>query len=272
MPMLNLLHKETVAALRLSIPRPIDENSSYVIKIAETMKELESAYRLRFEVFNIELDEGLDSSFLSGLDKDEYDDQFLHLIVIDKANGKVIATYRIQNYAMARQGMGFYSASRFEFMKFPDQVQRQGLEVSRACIAKNHRNSKVFYALWKGLALMLYENRLRYFFGCCSIPSRNSQDANGVVKLLQTMAVYHENIYVQPLPEFNCDYRDEDPDITKVMLPPLFNLYLRFKCRVCSAPCKDDEFKTITFLIIYDAKSVSYKHHSMFLGNRRRIF
>ena len=270
--MLNTLHKETESALNLFIPRPIDENSSYVIKIADTMMELESAYRLRFEVFNIELDEGLDSSFLAGLDKDEYDDQFLHLIVVDKTNDKVIATYRIQNHAMAQQGIGFYSASRFDFADFPQEIQQHGLEVSRACIAKNHRNSKVFYALWKGLALMLYENKLRYFFGCCSIPSRNSQDANGVVKLLQTMAVYHKNVYVQALPEFTCTYQDEDTDITKVMLPPLFNLYLRFKCRVCSSPCKDDEFKTITFLVVYDTRSASDKHHSMFLGNREKLF
>ena len=250
----------------------IEENSNYIVKIATTQQEIEAAYRLRYEVFNLELDEGLDVSFLRGIDKDEYDEQFSHLIIIDKNIQKVIATYRIQNYDMAQCGKGFYSASRFDFKSFPHKVQQQGLEVSRACIAKNYRSSKVFYLLWKGLALTLYENNLRYFFGCCSIPSRNTQDANGVVKLLKTMAVYHNNIYVLPLPNFECAYIDEDVDITRVSLPALFNLYLRFKCRVCSAPCKDDEFKTITFLVVHDAKTVSDKHHNMFLGNRSRIF
>lgn len=270
--MLRRIQEKMEPEAEIFIPKPINENNNYLVKIADNKTEIDAAYRLRYEVFNIELDEGLDTSFLLGIDQDEYDDQFLHLIVIDKSIQKVIATYRIQNYAMAQNGRGFYSASRFDFSAFPQEIQTRGLEVSRACIAKNYRSSKVFYLLWKGLALMLYENKLRYFFGCCSIPSRNPQDANGVVKLLQTMAVYHDKIFVHPLPNFECIFVNEETDITKVTLPALFNLYLRFKCRVCSAPCKDDEFKTITFLVVYDAQSVSDKHHSMFLGNRVRLF
>lgn len=253
------------------IPQPIDEDNNWVVKIAETKEELETVYRLRYEVFNLEMNIGHNSSSPNKQDKDGYDEQFLHLIVISKKTNKIIATYRIQNYTMARTGIGFFSAGLFDFDQFPLEIQQYGLEVSRACIAKEFRNSKVFHFLWRGLAILLYENRLRYFFGCSSVPSTNNQDANGLVKLLQTMDAYHNEIYVKARPGFECVYQDKQVDITKVILPPLFNLYLRFKCYVCSAPSREQGIRAIDFLTIYDAKSVSKRHHRMFLGDRKNL-
>jgi putative hemolysin len=40
----------------------------YRLRLAETPQEREAACRLRFRVFNIELGEGLDSSYETGLD------------------------------------------------------------------------------------------------------------------------------------------------------------------------------------------------------------
>lgn len=252
------------------IPQPIVEDSNWIVKIAETRQELDTVYKLRYEVFNLELNVGFDSSFFSEQDKDVYDDQFLHMVVIDKKSEKVIATYRVQNYAMARAGVGFLSAAQFNFNQFPLHIQQQGLEVSRACIARKFRNSKVFHFLWRGLAILLYENRLRYFFGCSSVPSTNNQDANGLVKLLQAMEAYHSEIYVEAQPGYECAYKDEEVDITQVVLPPLFNLYLRFRCYVCSAPSREEGFKTIDFLTVYDASTISDRHRKMFFGDRKK--
>ena len=255
----------------LSIPTSLAENEHYQIKIAETPKELQQVYRLRFEVFNLELDEGFDSSYQLGIDKDEYDEQFLHLVVFHKPSRQVVATYRVQNYAMAAGGLGFYSNSIFNMTSLPIDVQRNMLELGRACIARQHRNSSVFFLLWQGIAEILYENRLRYFFGCNSVPSRNPQDANGIVKLLRTMQVYHQDFYLPTQSQYKCPYKDQEADITKINLPALFNLYLRFKCQICSEPALDRDFKTIVFLIAYDYRRVSDKYHKMFLGNRPRM-
>ena len=43
------------------------EAGRYVVRFARTPEELDAALRLRFEVFNLELSEGLASSFLTGL-------------------------------------------------------------------------------------------------------------------------------------------------------------------------------------------------------------
>lgn len=254
----------------LHIPDIIIEKNGFIVKIASTQEEIMQVYRLRFEVFNLELGEGLDSSYMSGIDKDEFDEQFMHLAVIDKSNNKVAATYRIQTYDMAQKHQGFYSAQRFDFKDFPKQIQQTGLEVSRACISRIYRSSKVFFLLWQGLAIVLLNNNMRYFFGCSSIPSTNPQEANDMIKLFEAMAVNHPNIRLKTLPKYKCTYKNTEVDISKVNLPQLFNIYLKFHCQICSDPCFDEPFKTITFLTLHDTKNVPQRTVDLFLGNSNK--
>ena len=235
-----------------NIKNPIIETKDYLVKIADRKDDVEQAYRLRFEVFNLELGEGLDNSYEKGLDIDDFDNQFLHLVLIYKKTSKVIATYRIQNYELAKLGKGFYSATRFNFDDLPMDMQKNGIETSRACVGRLYRNSSVFFLLWKGLAIIMKQTNMRYFFGCSSVMSTNPQDANGLVKFFQATDAYHHKINLNPMPGFECPYNDKEVDISKVQLPILFSIYLRFSCQVCSVPCFDRSFKTITFLIIFD--------------------
>ena len=254
----------------LQTTKPIYENGDFITKIADTKEEIEQVYRLRFEVFNLELGEGLDSSYSSGVDKDELDEQFVHLVVIDKNINKVVASYRIQDYKMAQQGQGFYSAQRFDFSNFPIEIQQQSIEVSRACISRNCRSSRVFFLLWQGLAIVLANSKMRYFFGCSSVSSTNPQDANGLVKLFDTMAVNHADIHLKTRSEFYCKYEKQKIDISQVTLPQIFNIYLRFQCLVCSDPCFDEPFKTITFLILHDTHKLPTRTVDLFLRNRNK--
>ena len=60
------------------------EAGPYVARLALTERERAAAYRLRFVVFNLELNEGLQSSYVDGYDKDHFDDVCDHLIVEEK--------------------------------------------------------------------------------------------------------------------------------------------------------------------------------------------
>ena len=60
----------------------------YGVRLARTREDVEAALRLRFEVFNLELHEGLTESFFTGLDEDEFDQFCDHLIVVDESRGK----------------------------------------------------------------------------------------------------------------------------------------------------------------------------------------
>src|SRR5579872_1937717 len=67
----------------------------YHLRLATSKKDREAAFHLRFLVFNLELHEGDQAAFKTGLDTDEFDPVFDHLIVQD-TSGQVVGTYRLQ--------------------------------------------------------------------------------------------------------------------------------------------------------------------------------
>src|SRR5208282_2991040 len=86
-----------------SAPRIHADVGRYRLRLAETPEDREAACRLRFRVFNIELGEGLDSSYETGLDMDRYDAICEHLLVEDKTSRRVVGTYRMQSGETAKR-------------------------------------------------------------------------------------------------------------------------------------------------------------------------
>jgi putative hemolysin len=109
---------------------------AYAARFARSGDELRALQRLRFDVFNLELGEGLAVSFDSGLDRDEYDSGCHHLIVTpaDRPD-TMVGTYRLQTSTMARRHAGFYSSSEFDLSALPAAVLDNAVELGRACIA-----------------------------------------------------------------------------------------------------------------------------------------
>ena len=64
--------------------------------MARSADEVRAAQRLRFEVFNLELSEGLAESHFTGLDIDPFDAICQHLVVEHVSTGEIIGTYRLQ--------------------------------------------------------------------------------------------------------------------------------------------------------------------------------
>src|SRR5207249_2465425 len=61
--------------------KPALSRGAYQLRFAESREDLEAAFRLRFIVFNLELNEGLESAYATGYDTDEFDKTCDHLIV-----------------------------------------------------------------------------------------------------------------------------------------------------------------------------------------------
>ena len=91
---------------------------NYAVRFAVSKEEVRKALRLRYEVFNLELQDGLAASHDSGLDEDEFDAVCDHLIITEEASGSVVGTYRMQSGAMAARNLGYYSAREFDFAPF----------------------------------------------------------------------------------------------------------------------------------------------------------
>lgn len=65
----------------LTLPRL--KTSPYTVGFASSDRCVEAALRLRYEVFNLELGEGLAGAAVTGLDRDIYDDQMTHIVLLE---------------------------------------------------------------------------------------------------------------------------------------------------------------------------------------------
>ena len=246
-------------------PMEISEGR-YVARFARSRTEIDAALRLRFEVFNLELGEGLDASYINELDEDEFDATCHHLIVVEKTSGETVGTYRLRTLEEAKTVDGFYCAGEFALEDLPSDVLAESLEIGRACIALEHRNFKVLFLLWKGLAAFAEMKNKRYLFGCCSLTSQNESDGWQANYYLQRENHFHTDFSVAVRPAYICAAKDLPFTDEEFKLPKLFATYLRFGAKVCSPPAIDRDFKTIDFFVIFDIQTIGEKYRQMFLG------
>jgi putative hemolysin len=248
-----------------SLPEEVIPGGRYSARFARSPEDLTRIQRLRFEVFNLELKEGLDSSFLTGLDQDQFDAHCHHLMVEHRPDGAVVGTYRLQTNEMAAAGIGLYTADEFDLSTLPASVLATAAETGRACVAKDHRNGRVLNLLWRGLASYLKHNHKRYLFGCCSLTSQDPHVARNTYDLLAAGSFLHPAIHVAPLPDFHCYEPDfvADPNVT-VKLPSLFASYLKLKAKITGEPAIDRQFKTIDFLTLIDVADLDPKTYRAF--------
>ena len=61
---------------------------------------------MRFEVFNLELKEGLASAYQTGRDADAWDAVCTHLMVEHDATQQLVGTYRMQTGWTAKDALG----------------------------------------------------------------------------------------------------------------------------------------------------------------------
>lgn len=246
---------------------PVEELAAgrYVVRFARSVEDLDAIERLRFEIFNLELGEGLDSAYATGRDHDELDPHFHHLLIACQTTGEVVGTYRLQTSEMARSRQGFYSAGEFELGGLPRDFIENAVEVGRACVAKDHRNGRVLNLLWRGLALYLLHNAKRYIFGCCSLTSQDVAVGQATMAFLEREGCLHPTLLAPPLAGMGC--ADADPDAViaaTVSIPPLFQSYLQLGAKVFGPPAIDRQFKTIDFLVALDVASLDEHSYRFF--------
>jgi putative hemolysin len=270
-------------------PRLHAEVGRYSMRLAETAEDREAACRLRFKVFNIELGEGLESSYRTGLDTDRFDQCCEHLLVEDKLEDnpvrRIVGTYRMQSGATAARNLGYYSEQEFSFV--PYEPLRSGiLELGRACIDREHRTPEVLTLLWRGIAQYATDMGLRYLIGCSSINSQDPAEGWQMYRQLEhyrvspefeTMptAAYacpieQEGAHAQPLPFQSDRSMPKSPQsaqaATQCKVPKLLRTYLAIGARLAGPPAWDREFGTIDFLTLLDLKLLSSSARNRFLA------
>lgn len=253
------------------LPRSGLRLGRYELRIARTAAELDAALRLRFEVFNLELGEGLRESFRTGRDADDLDLQCHHLLVEDRRSGEIVGTYRLQTSEMAACGRGFYASGEFELGSMPAAVLRDAVELGRACIARAHRNTRALFLLWRGIGDYLLHNRKRFLFGCCSLTSREPREGLLLDRELERRGVRMPGVRVPALPGFGCSPAPAPRPGDSVAMPRLFDMYLAMGARVVSEPAIDRAFGTVDFLVLLDVASLDLASRARFLDGRAQV-
>jgi putative hemolysin len=224
---------------------------AYSARLAASRADLRAAQALRFEVFNLELDEGLVQSYDTGLDADPFDEICDHLIVEDTTDGSVVGTYRLQTGQRARDGLGYYSEREFDFSPF-EATRGEILELGRACIHARHRNFAVLNLLWKGIGTYARDQGARYLIGCSSFTTQDA--AVGAAAYQQLLPHLAPPAWqTRPRPEFACPLEAVAAPAPRI--PRLLSAYLALGSAICGPPALDREFKTVDFLTWIDVQA-----------------
>ena len=227
------------------------------------------AQQLRFEVFNLELGEGLADSYATGLDVDPFDEFCDNLIVEELATSEIVGTYRLQTGQLAAANLGYYSEREFDFLPY-EPFRGEMIELGRACVHVDHRNFNLLQLLWCGIARYAVERNARMLIGCSSLTSQDPMEGATTYEQLKSYLVTL-HLRTHPRAKFAVVAGGDDPGLGRgdALEPPgstppatagtsskLLRAYLAIGAQICGPPAIDREFGTIDFLTLLDLHSL----------------
>lgn len=237
----------------------------YQIRLARGAKEVAAACRLRFRVFNLEAHNGLESSYLTGMDADEFDAVCDHLIVVHRPTREIVGTYRMQTGNSAGHHIGYYSEKEFDLGPF-EGLRKEMIELGRACIRRDHRSFRVLTLLWRGISEYARQRGGRYLIGCSSVNSQDPRLGAAVFERLNTFLI-EPGLRTGAKPEYAFELEPgyhQEPEV-----PKLLSAYLSMGAVICGPPAIDRGFKTIDFLTFFDLNTLS-ESRKRFIGRARQ--
>ena len=221
----------------------------FAIELARGAVGVVEAMRLRFRVFKCAERGEIDAS---GLDYDRFDPFCDHLLVRDRASGRLAGTYRMLGSEAAQRAGGFYAESEFDLAPIK-RLRGRILELGRACVDPDYRSGAVISALWGGIFSYIAAGDYDYLIGCGSVPLRpDPRSAAAVCRLLTRTHLSPPNLRVRPHRPF-CPPVFEPltlgDQLTPPTVPPLIKGYLRLGAWVCGAPAWDPDFNVADLLV-----------------------
>lgn len=252
----------TNETVRLSV----SASGGYSARLARSEAEVRAAQALRFEVFNLELHEGLEASYATGLDADPFDAVCDHLLVEERETGRVVGAYRLQTGAQAARHLGYYSAQEFDFGVF-EPWRGEMIELGRACVQRQHRNLVVLGLLWKGIADYAKERGGRYLIGCSSLTSQDAKAGASAYADLWRRHLAPPGWRTRPTEAYDCPLEELSPE--PVTIPKLLRAYMTLGAWICGPPALDRQFGTIDFLTLLDLEALPPLARQRFLGENK---
>ena len=249
----------TLEQIRLLVASPLQ----YSARLARNPLEVRAAQALRYQVFNLELYEGLEQSHATGLDEDPFDAVCDHLVVEYLPTASIVGTYRLQTGGNAAANLGYYCEQEFEFEVF-EPLRAEIVELGRACVHRQHRNLVVLGMLWKGIAAYAREHGARHLIGCSSLTSQDPAVGASAYADLCRRHLSPAGLRTRPLAAYDCSLNQLASE--PVEIPKLLRAYLTLGAKICGPPALDRQFKTIDFLTLLDLEAMPLLARQRFLG------
>lgn len=250
----------TTAVLLQDCERLATSTPLFRLSLAQKMDDVIACQRLRYQIFNCEMGEGLAHSHETGLDSDRFDVVCDHLMVHDVASAKLVGTYRMQTGYRAKSNLGYYSAQLFDLSPF-ETIRGEVLELGRACVHEDYRNTTALFLLWKGIASYATLCNARYLIGCSSLPSQDENEGMALYYALGAKYLVEPGLRTEPHAISRCK---ETARVPPPRTPRLFRSYLELSARLCGPPAIDRDFRTIDFLTLLDLSRIPERVRTRF--------
>ncbi|WP_163850600.1 GNAT family N-acetyltransferase [Pseudooceanicola aestuarii] len=239
----------------------------FVTRLAASAEDLEAAQRLRYDVFVRELGGGgelVDHD--AGLERDRFDPDFDHLLLLDQARGggvrdQVVGVYRLLPQDRAARIGQFYSEDEYDLSVLKTSGRRL-LELGRSCLHPAYRGGMAMFHLWAALAEYVESRRIEVLFGVASFHGTDVQALAAPLSLLHHRHLAPADLRVrtvaeafQPmdlLPEAGLDRRR-----AMLEVPALIKGYLRLGGFVGEGAFVDHAFNTVDVCLVLDMRRVN---------------
>jgi putative hemolysin len=242
------------------------------LKIADCEIEIAAAQRLRYRVFVQEM--GAKSSAQNhklGQECDKFDPFFDHLILKDTTKDEhdnVIGVYRLLRGDVARNGIGFYSASEFDLSNLLSS-KRRVMELGRSCIDPKHRRGIALHLMWTGLAKYVQDFDIEVLFGAASFSGIDADPFKHALSYLHVNHLAPEDLRVFSQTENSLDMdvlpQGQVDKLTALrQMPPLIKAYLRLGGFVGQGAFVDHNFNTIDVCLLMDTQRMSGKYKAKY--------
>lgn len=250
------------------------KDQKFELRLADTQADLHAAQRLRYEVFIEEL--GGDGPLVdhqARLERDEFDEFFDHLLLIDRKLQRVVGVYRVLRGDMAQKAGRFYSEDEYDLSALKSSG-RSLMELGRSCVHADYRGSAAMYYLWNGLAAYVAEHSIEVMFGVASFHGTD------IAAISMPLAYLHHN-YLAPAdlrsrvvaPHFqSMDLMPADQIDKRAALkamPTLIKAYLRLGGFVGEGAYIDHSFNTTDVFLLMDTEKINAKQREIYTKGRR---
>lgn len=236
----------------------------YILTMARTKKEVLECFKLRHEVFCVEMAENPKKS---KLDFDKYDNFCDHLIIMHEPTDKIVGTYRMN---FSETSDLFYTESEFDIFGWIEKQKNPFIELGRACIAKEHRRGVVISLLFRGIIEYMKHLNAEKLIGCSSVKVTDARSAALIYKYFESRNALAEEIFKPHdkyqmkdllfwLMVFSKGLSENQMTEAEEKIPSLLKSYIKAGAKVSSYPAYDEEFKCIDLVTVITRSEMDQK-------------